>query len=121
MLLPAGSAEHSCLPCAPKLQAWYQYQDKLALNPTWNCTAAYSTDAYDYYTGTSSYLQTQNATNYIKNTTMNKYAWAPVACSNLYVTICEVSGTLHSAPTLPAAAELPAVRRNRSAAASHRN
>jgi hypothetical protein len=35
-------------------QTSYQYQSKLTANPSWNCSIAYSTDAYDYYRGTTS-------------------------------------------------------------------
>ena len=57
------------------MQASYRYQDTLGANPTYTCSIGFTTDTYDYYTGSSSFLQIQNSSNYVKSTATNKWAW----------------------------------------------
>jgi hypothetical protein len=89
------------------LQTTWQYQDQLGANPTFNCSTAYSTDAYDYYTGTSNYLRVQNSSLYVKNTSANKWAWTPSNCASSYATICEVPLSAYPCPPTPPPAPAP--------------
>lgn len=99
--MPVPSPSH-CLP-----QTSWGYQDQLGANPTYNCSTAYSTDAYDYYTSTSSYLNVQNSSNYVKNSATNKWAWVPSSCTTGYTAICEVPTSAYPCPPSPPPATPP--------------
>jgi hypothetical protein len=71
-MLPSSSAAPSC---RTPPQSSYRYQDVLGANPTHNCSIGFTTDTYDYYSGSSSYLQVQNTSNYVKLAATNKWAW----------------------------------------------
>ena len=51
----------------------YNYQDVVGSYPTWNCSLAHVSFAYDMYTGDDgNYAQQQNSAYYLKQTGVNK-------------------------------------------------
>ena len=80
----------------------YNYQDTLGSYPTWNCTIAHASFAFDNYTGSSTeYLQWQSSTFFASRTGFNKHGWYPYACSSVLDYICEVPWKNIACPPSP--------------------
>lgn len=84
------SLRHCC--CSPATAGHFSWDflPQLQTNPSYNCTAAYSTYAFANYRGSSSYADLTNRTLYTAGVNNATYGHFPRPCISNFNWTCEV-------------------------------
>ena len=85
----------------------WDFQDRLASNPTYTFILAHTSWSYDSYKGNSSYLQMQQWQNYNFSSTTNKFGWVGYPSNQWAPFLCEKSLAMYDCDVVNAPPKLP--------------